>query len=502
MPGPIHQSMLLGAKATPRDPAIVDGPVTWSYSDLALSVDCARQELIAHGCKAGTVVAVLANNSKEYIAYYYGILAAGGVVVALNAQERPATWLRQLNHCGARITVVDSSIKGVEKIRRTVNCLSVDELGSNSKSSNLADVDLANTNSESDPRSLASIIYTSGTTGEPKGIMLSHRNLFENMVAIRLCLPIQSSDRCLVVLPFYYSFGNSVLHTHLAAGACLVLQRNIAFPQLVLQAIADQKITSVYGVPLTFSILFESVDLKNHNLTSLKYIGQAGGPMSASQRQRLRNHLPGVRIYVMYGQTEATARLTCLDSADSMEKPESVGKPIAGVQIRIYSEKGDECKAGQSGEIQVKGPNVMMGYWNDKTATSLAIADGWLKTGDLGYLDADGYLYISGRANDMIKTGANRVFPAEIEDVILNFPEVSDVAVAGVPDSVLGEKIGACIVRCNCASLSEIEVRARCLRNLAPFKVPKEILFVDCVPRTANGKTRRNKVVAMLVGAG
>lgn len=494
----IQYKFLERVKSQPLAPAIIDGQATYRYRDLAVDADGICRTLQSRGCRKGTVVAILANNSPNYVASYYGILAAGGVVAALNTQERPETWLRQLIHCGAKLLITDKSVRGVEEIGDAVEQLSVETLGSNSDSRYSDDINLLSFGSEPNRDALASIIYTSGTTGEPKGIMLSHGNLAENMAAICSCLPILSSDRCLAVLPFYYSFGNSVMHTHLAQGACLVLQKNIAFPQQVLETITNQEITSIHGVPVTFSMLFRRIDLKKHNLSSLRYLAQAGGPMSSSEKLDLRRELPGTQFYAMYGQTEATARLTCLADEDLLQRPDSVGKPIPGVEISVRNENGDDCSEGQVGEIWVKGPNVMLGYWKDDKATNAVVRNGWLRTGDLGFLDADRFLYISGRANDMIKTGANRVFPAEIEEVIAAFPEVAEVAVVGVPDPLLGEKIVACIIKKDGREVSERTIQARCLQKLATFKVPKEVRFTKLLPRTASGKLQRNRIAVQL----
>src|SRR5690606_18608619 len=260
---------------------------------------------------------------------------------------------------------------------------------------------------------LAMIIYTSGTTGRPKGVMISHGNLAANTAAIVAYLGLHPADRGLCVLPFHFSYGNSMLHTHLAAGATLIIEDNVAFPQMVLRRMQDEAVTGFSGVPSTFALLLGRCRLQDYDLSSVRYITQAGGAMPHPLIQRLRTELPSARLFVMYGQTEATGRLTYLDPADLDRKLGSVGKPVAGVEIQVCDASGRELPPGEIGEIRARGPNIMLGYWRDPQATQQVLRDGWLYTGDLGHKDNEGFLYIDGRAVEMIKVGAFRVSPQE-----------------------------------------------------------------------------------------
>src|SRR5690606_14002766 len=222
---------------------------------------------------------------------------------------------------------------------------------------------------------LAAIIYTSGTTGRPKGVMLSHGALYSNATAIIEYLELTSADRGLCVLPFHFSYGNSVLHSHLLAGAFLALEDNFAFPQVTLQRLQDDAITGFPGVPSTFALLLGRCRLADFDLSRLRYITQAGGAMPRALIERLRAQAPGVKIFVMYGQTEATARLTYLPPARLDAKPGPVGIPIPGVEIEVRRE-GRAAAPNETGEIHARGPNVMLGYWNDPAATAQVLRDG------------------------------------------------------------------------------------------------------------------------------
>ncbi|MET0755455.1 MAG: fatty acid--CoA ligase family protein, partial [Pseudoxanthomonas sp.] len=337
----------------------------------------------------------------------------------------------------------------------------------------------------------ALILYTSGTTGAPKGVMLSHANLLANAEAVVAYLQLGPDDRVLSVLPFYYAYGASVLHTHLISGACVILAPNLMFPHLVLQALAQERATGFSGVPSTYALLLQHTELGEYDFSSLRYLTQAGGAMSPQLTNRLRAALPAPRLFVMYGQTEATSRISWLPPEKLDEKLGSVGIPVQGLQWKILREDGSQAAAGDSGEVWVRGPNVMQGYWENAAATASVLAEGWLRTGDIGYLDADGYLFLHGRRSDMIKTGAHRVHPTDIEEVIAELPGVTEVAVVGVEDEILGQVIKAFVVASDLPPRAEDRIKAHCRARLAPYKIPRHVAFVDALPRTASGKVRR-----------
>ena len=293
----------------------------------------------------------------------------------------------------------------------------------------------------------AAVLFTSGTTGAPKGILLTHGNLRANALDIVESLSLGADDRVMAVLPFTYAYGSSVLLSHLACGGRVVIQRGFAFPEAVMESMSRERVTGFAGVASTFALLLSRVNVGNHDLSALRYVTQAGGPMPASLTQRLVQALPGKQMFMMYGQTEATSRITCLPSEKLAEKPGSVGLPLRQVQIQIRDPEGRERPAAETGEIWVRGPNVMTGYWRDAGATEHVLHDGWLGPETSGYRDAEGYLYIVGRRSDMIKVGARRVAPQDVEDVLAELPGVADCAVVGVEDAILGEVIKAFIVR-------------------------------------------------------
>jgi len=481
--------------------ALVWRGTRWSYRDLQVAISGAAGGLAARAPARGARVAILLRNSPQYVALFYGTLAAGLVAVPLNAQERASVLARQIEHCEASILVgatdhpewpalsVAAAARGCVIVPITPRD---DDTSLEQFLREVADVQAAVTQPPA-IADLACIIYTSGTTGRPKGVMLSHGNLASNASAIISYLGIRPNDRGLCVLPFHFSYGNSVLHTHLLAGAELILEDSFAYPHLTVQRLQDEGVTGFAGVPSTFALLLGRCNLREFDLSRLRYLTQAGGAMARPLIERLRTELPRVQLFIMYGQTEATARLTYLPPAQLSAKFGSVGVAVPGMEIDVQLD-GRSLAPGEVGEICARGSSIMQGYWNDATATHEVLRDGWLRTGDLGHRDADGFLFIDGRSVDMIKVGAFRVSPQEIEEVIAAVPGVEEVAVAAIPDELLGQSVKAVIVKRDGADLDERAVKAHCRQNLAAYKVPKLVEFVSVMPRTSSGKIQRFKL--------
>ena len=490
---PLADRLQASAARTPDAEAIVHGTRRVSYGELWAQVRAVAGYLKTGGLDRGDRVAVLLENSVEYVAAYYGTLAAGGVAVGLNASARAREISAWLDHCGARVLFVAARHPDVEALRArahtglTVVTVDASEDGDWSRLLASAPADVVPVA----PDDTAAILYTSGTTGRPKGVTLSHGNLSANNASIIQYLGLVPSDRVLNLLPFFYSYGSSVLHTHLATGATLVIENNLIYPQKTLARLADERITGFPGVPSTFALLLQAADFSKFDLGALRYLTQAGGAMPPATIQRLREALPNARLFVMYGQTEATARLTYLPPDRLDDKLGSVGVPIPGVEIEVHDETDRPVPIGVDGEVCVRGGNVMTGYFNDQPATQSVLRNGWLHTGDLGHLDADGYLYLQGRRSDMIKSGAHRISPFDIEEVIAALPEVAETAVVGIPDDVLGEAIKAVITLKPGATLDAMQVQRHCSEQLPRYKVPRTVEFATSLPRTSSGKIKR-----------
>ncbi len=275
----------------------------------------------------------------------------------------------------------------------------------------------------------------------------------------------------------------------------------MAFPRVVLEAAAREGCTGLAGVPLTFELIRRGVDVIDMEFPRLRYLTQAGGPMAPATIDWVRSAFAPAQLYVMYGQTEATARLAYLPPHRASEKRGSVGVPIPGVELRVVDDDGRDVPAGDVGELVARGANVTPGYFDEPDETSGILRDGWLWTGDLARLDQEGFIYLEGRAKTILKIGGHRVSPVEIEHVLMLHPGVSDVAVLGVPDELLGERALAVIVRAPGEAPSVDELLRFCRGRLAPHEVPSAVIEADGLPRNDAGKLLRGEVAARF-GAG
>ncbi len=342
-----------------------------------------------------------------------------------------------------------------------------------------------------DSENCAEIIFTSGSTGKPKGVMISHKNLIANTGSIIEYLNLNMDDRMLVVLPFYYCYGLSLLHTHLRAGGSIILNNSFIFLGGIIRDLKEQKCTGFAGVPSHFQILLRKSDsFKETPFPDLKYVTQAGGKLPPIFIDEFRRSFPDVTFIVMYGQTEATARLSYLPPELYELKKGSMGKGIPGVELRVINEKGDKVKPGETGEVIASGDNIMLGYFADKDGTASTLRNGWLYTGDLGTVDEDGYIYLTARKKEIIKVRGKRISPKEIEAVILELKEVIDCTIEGIEDDIEGEMLKAVIVirkdRQN--NITRESIREHCSKHLALFKIPQVYELKEELTISATGK--------------
>lgn len=497
---PLANRLLASIRAHPDAVAVVQGNERYSYAELGRMIATIARYLRESGLTTGDRAALLMTNSFAYTATFYGIWCAGGITVALNTQAKAEEIGNWLSHARARWLFADANHPELAELRQAttsqMEIIPVPQGRSDPPTAH--DLWHSDIHGEIDPPAItlqasdpASIIYTSGTTGEPKGVTLSHGNLETNVDSILEYLHLGPTDSIVNVLPFYYSYGNSILHTHLAVGAKLILENSLLYPHRVVERLAGESATGFSGVPSTFNLLLGRVKLEDFDLSSLRYLTQAGGPMPPVVADRLLRALPWIELYIMYGQTEATARLSYLPPADLHRKRGSIGVAIPGVALEVRDKSGAPVKIGETGEICAKGPNIMQGYWRDPEKTAQVIKDGWLYTGDLAHIDDEGYLFIDGRSSEMIKSGGNRISPKAIEEVIQELDGVGEVAVIGVPDEMLGEVIKAFVVAKETGVLDKKTVQHHCKSRLALYKIPKFIDFIEALPKTASGKIQR-----------
>ena len=344
------------------------------------------------------------------------------------------------------------------------------------------------------PDSPAVVLYTSGSTGRPHGVVQTYRNIDANTRSIVDYLALSADDRALLALPLSYCYGRSVLQTHLFVGGSVFLDDRFAFPRVVMEALATEGCTGFAGVPLTYEIIRRSVDVSSISFPRLRYVTQAGGAMAAETIAWARRAFAPARLFVMYGQTEATARLTYLPPERALDKEGSIGIPIPGVELRVMGSNGDEVPDGEVGELVASGENVTPGYLGEPDETAAILHDGWLWTGDLAYRDADGYFFHRGRTKEILKIGGRRISPIEIEEVVARHPDVDEAAVIGVPHDLLAEVPVAFVVIRPGATPSEAELRRFCQERLPAFAIPVEFDVVRALPRNEAGKLMRSEL--------
>jgi acyl-CoA synthetase (AMP-forming)/AMP-acid ligase II len=339
---------------------------------------------------------------------------------------------------------------------------------------------------------LAAVVYTSGSTGRPRGVMLSHRNFLANARSIVQYLALTARDRVLCVLPLYYVYGLSLLHTHLMAGGSVVLENRGAFPTLILDSMERHQVTGFAGVPSTFALLLHRSSFDGLSLPRLRYVTQAGGAMPPTLIAEWLARGPQVPFYVMYGATEAAARLTYLAPADLRHKMGSIGRPIPNVDITVVTDDDRVASPGEVGELVARGENVGQGYWNDAAETAQRFTPLGYRTGDMGYADAEGFLFLVGRRHDMIKAGAHRVAPGEIEDVLHGHPAVLEAAVVGAPHPILGEAPIAFVVLRAPMLHPDRVLRGFCSTRLPSYKIPLRVVPRSTLPKLeGSGKLNR-----------
>lgn len=507
----VHQLLEHSAQTCPEHPFLVQEGVRSTYGEIDAGANRLARVLLAEGLACGDRVALLARNSRFYVEAYFGIQKAGGIVVPLNAMSGTRRLGDILDACEARIVLAGA---GCEKVALSLairpGSARVLALQSVPHNANLPDhvrvVDLASACAAESPEPLqlsrdandaTNIIYTSGSTGTPLGATLSHDNIVSNATAIVSCLELRPKDSVLQVLPFQYVYGQSLLITHALVGGTVVIENRFMYPEQALDTMESEACTGFSGVPSHIAILLNKSSFADRVLVSLRYVTTAGGALNPALTRRLMDALPGRKIFIMYGATEASARLSCLPPEELPRKLGSIGKAIPGVELRVLLKDGSEAADNQPGEIVARGPNIMSGYWHDDEATTKAIDNNGYHTGDLAYRDSDGFLFIVGRERDFIKAGANRVSAREIEDAILENPQVHEVAVIGIADETLGEKICAYVVARDDTGFDPNVLLKKLRRKLPTYKIPSEIITLPELPKNASGKIMKLELVAM-----
>jgi acyl-CoA synthetase (AMP-forming)/AMP-acid ligase II len=467
--------------------ALVDGARRWSYRDLARLVSAGSEILRPMVEGRRRRIAIIGGNHPAYVIAYFSAQLIGASSVEIGADEAHHAISRVLELADPAAIITDRTdlisaaaprALDFNTFLRACECSAAVSIDSGAYSTAAA-------------LDEASIVFTSGTTGVPKGVILSHANILFVVNAVRDYLALTPQDRYAISLPLSHTYGKSTLLSAIAAGAASVLVRNFQDFSAFFDCVASERCTVLSVVPFHLNVIARRGLPADCDLHSLRAITCSGGPLAWETFESVERLLPGARLVAMYGLTESSTRVTYLPPAHAAAKRGSVGRPLDGVRLEIRDEQGQAVPSGAVGRLYVRGPNVMQGYLGDPELTAQTIVDGWLDTGDLGHVDEDGYLFITGRDKDIIKVAGERISAAEIDHVVMSHPDVVDAAVIGVPDPLLGETVVAYVVfRPGAANGAELP--AYCAARLSHHKVPRRFISIPCIPRTSTGKVRRH----------
>ncbi len=500
----VHRWLEDAARRTPDAVALLEPTRQISYGALDRQANRCAQLFGRHGVGRGDRVVIAIDNSIEMVTAYFGALKAGAVAVPMAAGPRNDRLAHAMADCSPRAAVIDGATAralrsdGPVAAVPSVFVVESPDHGGALKgplmpfAPELAACPDTPVSARPIDLDLAAVIYTSGSTGEPRGVMLSHRNFVANARSIVSYLRLTAADRVMCVLPFYYVYGLSLLHTHLSVGGSVVIENRAAFPNVVLDAMRANAVTGFAGVPSTFTLMLHRSNLEAVPLPGLRYVTVAGGALPPPRISEWLHRGPKADFFVMYGATEAAARLTYLPPADLLRKLGSIGRPIPNVEIVVVNDADEPAKVGEVGELVARGSNVSCGYWNNPEETAQRFSTIGYRTGDLGYADDDGCFHLVGRRHDMIKVGAHRVGLKEIEDVLHAHPAVFEAAVVGAAHDLLGEAPVAFVSLKTPLDDLHNALRGFCASRLPPHKVPVKIVLENELPKLpGTGKLNR-----------
>ncbi|MFE7501768.1 AMP-binding protein [Streptomyces albidoflavus] len=511
LPDTIGASLARTVAAHPDREALVDvaSGRRWTYARFAEDVERLACALLARGVLKGDRVGIWATNCPEWVLVQYATARIGAIMVNINPAYRAHELAYVLRQSGTGLLVATPGHR-TNDFRALVNevreeCPALREtayLGEESWTALLAAADacppdaLAAREAELSCDDPINIQYTSGTTGFPKGATLSHHNILNNGYFVGENVGYTEQDRICLPVPFYHCFGmvmgNIAATTH---GACIVIPGPVFDPVTTLTAVAQERCTSLYGVPTMFIGELNLADFASYDLTSLRTGIMAGSPCPEEVMKRVVAEMHMAEVSICYGMTETSPVSTQTRRDDSLaHRTGTVGRVLPHLEVKVVDPgTGITVERGEAGELCTRGYSVMLGYWEEPERTAEAVDPaGWMHTGDLAVLRRDGYVEIVGRIKDMIIRGGENIYPREIEEFLYTHPKIADVQVVGVPDGKYGEEVLACVIpKQNAGPLTLEELRAFCRDRLAHYKVPSRLQLLDAFPMTVSGKVRK-----------
>ncbi|MBL4573919.1 MAG: AMP-binding protein [Gammaproteobacteria bacterium] len=481
------------ASMAPTKTAVIDGTESIDYAELHRRCRLLAGSLQALGLAKGERVAILANNGQRYIETYIGVPAAGLVVVPLNTRHAMAELKYALEDSQTKVLLID---RDPGELADCVDHVIMIPDAYDTMLNEATEAELGVNVEEND---LAGLFYTGGTTGKSKGVMLSHRNLIANTFHYLACVPQREDDVMLVMAPLFHAAGSlGVIGNIWTLGTQVTLA--VFDPRTALDLIAEHGVTESLGVPTMLAAIAEEQHVRPRKTDTLKMLAHGGSPIATEILRRTHSAFPTAELVEVYGATELSPLCTVLSNEqDLIDSPlaRSCGRPVLGNKIDILDPHGSVLAAGEIGEVVVRGPNVMQGYWNKPEQTAAVLKDGAYWTGDLGYMDDQGYVFLVDRSKDMIVTGGENVYCTEVEEALYQHPAVLEAAVFGVPDDKWGEAVWAVIVPREGNKIDPIQVIEFCRERIAGYKVPKGIdVQLDPLPKSGPGKVLKRELRA------
>lgn len=496
------------AERTPDKEALICGPARLTYAQIDAMANRFANYLRANDIGRGDRVILYLPNSIELVVGLFGTLKAGGVFVVVNQSTKEDKLLFMANNCrasaivgrGRQAKLLQNVMADAPSLKFAVLTERKSEEAAQAHKNMVAWQTIQEACPPSRPsrlgidRDLACLIYTSGSTGEPKGVMSAHHNVVFAASSIITYLENVPEDIVIGVLPLSFDYGLYQLLMVFKFGGTLVLEKGFTYPAQILKLMEKEKVTGFPGVPTIFALMLQ-MDLSPYDLSSLRYITNTAAALPPSHIKQMSEIFPWATMYSMYGLTE-TKRTLYLPPEQLEERPGSVGIAIPGTEVWVEDEDGRRCAPGEIGELVIRGGHVMMGYWERPEATAERYRPGPIPgerlcySGDLFRMDEEGFLYFVGRKDDIIKSRGEKVAPKEVENVLYSLNGVTEVAVIGIPDPVLGEAIKAILVAPE-NNLTEKEVIGYCRAHLEDFMVPQLVEFRDELPKTSSGKIRK-----------
>lgn len=510
----LSDGLVASAITTPDKTVAIVEDKSYSYRELYDAAQALALKLVASGIEKGDRVVIYMDNTWPCFVSIYGALLAGGVFVVVNPQTKSEKLEYVLNDCQAKALLSDNHLSKVflsvvnkipslnvliasgdfesEKADIGVSAYTFEEVLETEQAESILPVVI--------PNDLAALIYTSGSTGNPKGVMQTHQSMVFAAWSLIEYQRLSENDKIMLVLPIAFDYGLYQLLMTVKLGATIILERSFTFPAKIYKSIEDNGATVFPAVPTIFAMMISSHKKKKLSFPSITRITNTAAALPGTFISTLHEIFPSALIYKMYGLTEC--KRVCYLEPELVDKhPTSVGRAIPGTEVYLLSPEGEEVKAGEEGILYVRGPHIMLGYWNQPELSAEMLKPGKLPgervlcTHDLFRMDEEGLLYFVGRSDDIIKTRGEKVSPIEVENALHALQGIKEVAIVGIPDDILGSALRAYIVKDPASDIDLKTIKKYCLAHLENFLVPQEIIFLDVLPKSQNGKIDKKQLL-------